>query len=870
MDFLKSGIKTVLGTNEPGQQPSPAETVERLVERVFSSTLLDDRRDACRALRALSRKYRTEVGAQGMPAMVQVLQTDRPDCEIVSYALETLSNIVATHKFEEEDEYPIVSVNVGEQFTEMFIKRPEHVSIVMDYLNEYDFRVRRSAIQLVTTLIQNRTRDMQEQILVSPMGVSKLMDLLSDRREVIRNDALLLLIQLTKGNTNIQKIVAFENAFDKLFEIINDEGGADGGIVVEDCLILLLNLLKNNSSNQQFFKEGSYIQKLVKMFESSTDSESGAAQENLCNEGGWIPQKMSNVHCMLQVIRSLVSPSNQQQVIVACQKSMRQSLLLDALCHILMSSGIPIDVLTETINCVAEVVRGDAENQDQLNKSMAPSTPARPVVVVLLMSMINEKQLLNLRCSVLYAFQCFLFKNADIQGEVVQTLLPSTDSDVSVLSIGQLLCTGLFADDTMANWMSAVALMHTLVDNSTQREKLLRALLSKPGANKPVSLLEQCTTLLQQDKCRLQSKVGLLMLLSMWLAHSISAVKTLMQTPGTMAYLTAQVSGNEHDESEHLVQSLCAFIMGLCFQFNDNTVVNHKREDICQIIIKRIGSENFCNKLNELSRHEAYSKACKQPQIRVKLASELLLDYEFCKLFKGLEPLMVKLVSGLETTNGIELTELTLNTEASAVINQYKDIIRGLDLQINTLNGNVKHLEERNTELEKNYKQLQSTHSQLTDQNILLKAQLTALKGTTTTQEDNQQQNASTTTNEKAEQQHSSELQKEIETLYRRLAELTATYNETNNNYQLLQKDQEDLLALLSEQENKIECYTGLMREAGIPLPNEEEEATTGTQTDPNTSAQNIGNTINHDHINPDISISSRTIQPFTTNIYNS
>jgi len=40
---------------------------------------------------------------------------------------------------------------------------------------------------------------------------------------------LLLLIQLTRSNTNIQKIVAFENAFERLFDIIRDEGNCDGG-----------------------------------------------------------------------------------------------------------------------------------------------------------------------------------------------------------------------------------------------------------------------------------------------------------------------------------------------------------------------------------------------------------------------------------------------------------------------------------------------------------------------------------------------------------------------------------------------------------------------------------------------------------------
>ncbi|XP_023304709.2 general vesicular transport factor p115 [Lucilia cuprina] len=829
MDFLKSGIKTVLGATEPGQQPSPAETVEKLVDRAASSTLLEDRRDACRALKALSRKYRIEVGAQGMPALVSVLQNDCQDCEIISYALDTLCNVVATEEFDEEADNPAVSVNVGEQFTEMFIKNPEHVSLVMGCLEEYDYRVRRAAIQLLTTLIQNKTKDLQEHILVSPMGVSKLMDLLSDSREIIRNDALLLLIQLTKGNSNIQKIVAFENAFDKIFDIIRDEGCAEGGIVVEDCLILLLNLLKNNSSNQQFFKEGSYIQRLAPMFELTNREVEG--------EQGWAPQKMSNVHCMLQVVRSLVTPSNQQQVVASCQKAMKQSKLLEALCEILMGSGVPADILTETINAVAEVVRGDADNQDQLSKVMAPSTPPRPVIVVLLMSMINEKQMLALRCSVLYSFQCYLYRNSSGQQAVVSTLLPSSAADVSSLSTGQLLCTGLFSTDSLANWFSSVALMHTLVDNTAQKEELLRVLLATPGGHKPITLLEQCTNLLQQESYKLQSKVGLLMLLSMWLAHCPTAVKTLLQSQGTMAYLTAQISGNEHDENEYLVQGLCAFLMGLCIQFNDNSLAGQKRDEICQLIIKRIGQENFCNKLNEVSRHEAYSRACKQPQIRAKSANELLLDYEYCKLFKGLEALVVKLVTGFDV-NGVELTELTLSSEASALVAQYKGIIRGLDTQITSLQDTVKKLELKSAEQELKLNELQTQNHQLTDQNTLLKAQLSALKSndsstnsSTPNNENNTHTNQPSASNQATlEALNAAQFQtnlyytenlrlnQELDTMRKRLHEAIEAANLANENHHKLQKDQEDLLELLTDQENKIQRYADQMRAAGLPV----------------------------------------------------
>lgn len=47
--------------------------MERLVDRVNNSTLLEDRRDACRALKAMSRTYRVEVGAQGMETLKQVI-----------------------------------------------------------------------------------------------------------------------------------------------------------------------------------------------------------------------------------------------------------------------------------------------------------------------------------------------------------------------------------------------------------------------------------------------------------------------------------------------------------------------------------------------------------------------------------------------------------------------------------------------------------------------------------------------------------------------------------------------------------------------------------------------------------------------------
>lgn len=307
-------FRNYLAAPQGSQAPSGAETVERLCDRVQSSTLLDDRRDAVRALKSLSKKFRLEVGTQALDILINVIQADRNDSEIVGYALDTLCNIMSQSWPDNEDEAPREAEqlpdDLGVQFTEMFIKVPENVYILLGLLEDYDFHVRWPTLKLVTILLSNRVKELQEIILTSPAGVSKMMDLLSDSREIIRNDGLLLLIQMTRSNSNIQKIVAFENAFERLIDIVMDEGGSDGGIVVEDCLVLLLNLLKNNVSNQNFFKEGSFIQRITPFFELQQD-------EQLA---GWSAQKVTNIHLMLQIVRTLVSPSNPQQQTVACQK----------------------------------------------------------------------------------------------------------------------------------------------------------------------------------------------------------------------------------------------------------------------------------------------------------------------------------------------------------------------------------------------------------------------------------------------------------------------------------------------------------------------------------------------------------------------
>jgi len=670
-------VRGIFG-GEPAANPqvSSADTIERLVDRVTTSTLLEDRRDACRALKAMARKFRLEVGAQGLQALITVLETDSSDKEIISYVLEALCYICAPEIWEEEvipDDRKDVD-GIGQSFTEIFLKQEANVGFIILCLESFDFKIRRPSIQLLSYLLTNCPKEVQQQILNSHIGVSRLMDLLGESREILRNDALMLLYKLTKGNSNLQKIVAFENAFDKLMDIIEAEGWSDGGIVVEDCLRLMLNLLRNNTSNQTFFKEGSYIARIGPFLEI-------IYQQNE-SDLGWSAQKVSNMLLMLQVIRTLVSPENPSGVTLSCQQACHSGNVMNQLTSILLAVGIPADVLTETINTLAEVIRGNNTLQEHFMSVSAPTTPPRAAVILLLMSMVNEKQPFGLRCSVLYCFQSYLHRNPTGQASVIASLLPTTLQSADITS-GQLACGGLFANDFVSNWLSSAALAHALLDSEQLKKDICRVQVSGRDGGEPVSLLAQCVGILQQTPHPV-TRLGLLQLICCWVSGCPPAMALLLSTPGLVAFLLTQILQSEHEESERLGRGLCAFLLGLAILENDGSVEGYTGQDIKALVEKRIGVEVFVDKIADIQRSEAFNKAVKHPQIQCGNMTELMLDHRFCELFRSLDREVTGVVAKKQLANGNGGEGGgEIESEASSIaLEQYKQFIREQDVRM--------------------------------------------------------------------------------------------------------------------------------------------------------------------------------------------
>uniref|UniRef100_A0A1I8GCE9 General vesicular transport factor p115 n=1 Tax=Macrostomum lignano TaxID=282301 RepID=A0A1I8GCE9_9PLAT len=678
-----------------GEAPSGADTVEKLCHRLESSTLIDDRRDALRAIKSLSKKFRLEVGTQAMRLLCDVLEKDRSDPDLCSYSLESLLNIVSCDPQEEAEPG---QAELCSQFAEIFVKQSANVHLVLECIDETDSRVRVPALRALAALLESQTKATQEHILTFPQGCGRLIDVLTDQREYVRNLGILLLVHLTRTNTNIQKIIVFEDAFPRLLEIISAEGCSHGGVVVEDCLRILLNLLRSNPPNQTLFRENSYIAQLPVFFEDADSGDEGGAGGS--DAEGWSTQRVTNVLQMLSVIRVLVSPQNASQNTRASQRAILQCGLLARLTAILMASGVPAEVLAETINTVAECIRGYEEAQKFLAAVEAPANPPRPAIVVLLISMVNEKQPFPLRLAVLYAFQSYLFRNPDGQAAVVSTLLPASAEATSSITAGQLLCAGLFSSDSHTAWLAAVSLLHAVHGNSVQKEQLLRVQLATGLGSPPVSLLQHCANLLTTNPSA-RCKLGLLQLLGGWLTQCPLVTKAFLNCASNVNQALAELQGSDHTEEEGLVKALYAYLLGACF------LAGHT--DLMALVERRV-----------------FVKSLKSPQP----PSQPSLDYEFSRMFKSAEPEIARALGATGGSGGSGTGGLAQQfTEHEAVVTQYKDLIKEQDSRYRELKTRFDALQAGSEQLTREKASLEETVRSLRDQNTVLKAAASGRSG---------------------------------------------------------------------------------------------------------------------------------------------
>ena len=104
-----------------------------------------------------------------------------------------------------------------------------NISQLVSELRGEDFYSKLHAAQTLSEVSETHGEALRAGAAADPTAVPTLMDATKEN-EVIRNEALLVLVALTKSDEELQKIVAFEGAFERAFAVMREEGGVEGGV----------------------------------------------------------------------------------------------------------------------------------------------------------------------------------------------------------------------------------------------------------------------------------------------------------------------------------------------------------------------------------------------------------------------------------------------------------------------------------------------------------------------------------------------------------------------------------------------------------------------------------------------------------------
>ncbi|KAG9002818.1 hypothetical protein FRB94_003621 [Tulasnella sp. JGI-2019a] len=274
--------------------------------------------------------------------------------------------------------------------------------------------------------------------------------------------------------------------------------------------------------------------------------------------------------------------------------------------------------------------------------------------------------------------------------------------------------------------------------------------------------------------------VGYLILLSAWVWDSSIAVKDLLEEGGVMTVLMEPVSMSSG--MDVLVQGLCAFVLGACYEFNREPG-EITRATLQPIFHKRIGADTFVSRMARL-REDARFRAVGPETLVVDVVledvspvagavagedatdgeGEIWMDWAFVEFWKENYYTIQKSITN---DPNAAVTEVGGSIDAAA-------LIASLRAQLQSQQSDIDRLQTKLTEVNK----------------------------------------------EREEERES--LTAQITSLSERLTELSSEVEAEKEAKKEVEKEQEDLLVLLEETNGKRRRDKELMREKGMEVSEDE------------------------------------------------
>ncbi|KAH9834186.1 p115 like vesicle tethering protein [Rhodofomes roseus] len=617
MEFINQTYFALRGPQ--GAPQSAPETIARLADRLSPSTLLADRRAAVLSLKGLSRDHRADVGKYTLSGLIDVLLNDAEiDADIGKAVLETL-NVLC----EADDTASPHARELGFRHTDQVLKDEKVAHKLFALLADHSFYLRVSILQFLSTLLQNRRQVVQGYFLKAPVGPTSFVAVLEEKREIIRHEAIFDIQSLISQSPEIQKILAFEGAFERLFTIVTSEGGIEGGVVAHDALACIDGLLRYNQSNQSYMRNSPLPPILLSIlgFPPALPHDQSPPQ-GFALQLWDVPQKRTNTAMAVGIV-GLLARSGGGNMADPLAFAFSRCLI-----EIGLASNFPTSIKTQALRILPSnlssfpfgqmmmtpyvpVPETNGEEWDRLE----PASALDILVELILHGEYNgilegerrTKEVLELRAAALGVFQNFV-QREEIAEAIVQGMASPPESAPATPLLDALTAahtTPLRISTVTATHMACLLFSH-LLRASTHAKTLARSIVppsafsaraggsffvpadggapppppeEEPEQEEPQTLLQILSEHLslaflsrsREDTSDREARewdrllVGYLTLLSQWLWEDPQATRQFLEA-GALGILVEPI--NQMSETDTLVPALCVFLLGVCYEFN--------------------------------------------------------------------------------------------------------------------------------------------------------------------------------------------------------------------------------------------------------------------------------------------------------------
>ncbi|POR33297.1 Ribosomal protein arginine N-methyltransferase rmt3 [Tolypocladium paradoxum] len=599
----------------PAKQ-SVSDTINILSGRLHSATLLEDRRAAILGLRSFAKDFPASVASGALRSLIGSLAKDGDDVDTVKVVLETLLML-----FNPNDDSPEASDEIVLWLADEFTQRQENITLLLGFLESTDFYPRLYSLQLLAAILSARTQRTEECVFTAPLGISHLVAALDDQREAVRNEAIGLLTGLTPTSAEIQKLVAFENAFERIFAIVETDGSlSEGGSAVEDCLILLANLLRRNASNQSLFRESGCMTRLGDLLRNVLK-----AQHPDGEVAAWAQvQRNRNMYAFLAVIRLFLAAGS------AGVSQNQNAFWKHGLVYHVLQLAFSRDIGHVPIKAEALITCGDMiRNAQALQESFAQLTVPSPLqspaaagetpngsdtvyVIDGLLDLIlntNDQLMFDLRFAACECLKAYLSNHSEVRlhflNRAIDGYQEGSNESANILTVLLRPDSGAVAADPYRQWFATAIAFHLLHDNAAAKAKALG--LTEGDSEKG----EEVVTCIQTVTAHLisgigrgddpRSLVGYLMLLLGWMFEDMDAVNDFLAEGSNVQSLIQAVSQPLPTGAE-LVQGLSAMLLGVAYEFStkDSPI---PRATLHSILTSRLGRDRYLDRLSTLRAH---------------------------------------------------------------------------------------------------------------------------------------------------------------------------------------------------------------------------------------------------------------------------